>query len=195
MSPSMTPLTTTLIGGVVRLLPLLVTLAVVAQGLHLIRSAAAPVIATLPQKDVGGIALATVAAALLLLPCFAAGLAARAALGRRLSESFDNRLHAPYPRCTVIEGITQGLAGTPGDQSLKVARVSFDDHQLRAIEVERLADGRIVLFLPRAPDPWSGSSVLVDARRVTSLPLGVAALGRALRGLGRGTAALLHGAA
>jgi uncharacterized membrane protein len=192
----MKPLTTALIGGVVRLLPLRVTLVVVAQGMPLIRSAAAPVITLLPQKDVGGIALATVAAArLLLLPCFAAGLAARAALGRRLSESFENRLHAPYPRCTVIAGITQGLAGTPGDQSLKVALVSFDDHQLRAIEVERLADGRIVLFLPRAPDPWYGSSVLVNARRVARLPLGVVALGRALKGLGRGTAALLHGAA
>jgi uncharacterized membrane protein len=196
MSLSMKPLKTTLIGGIVLLLPLVVTLAVVAEGLQMVGKAAAPVIALLPQKTVGGIALATVATALLLLLlCFAAGLAARAALGRRLSESFENRLHALYPRYTVIKGMTQGLSGQPGDAALKVVLVGFDDQQALALEVERLADGRVVVFLPGAPDPWSGSSVLVDAGRVTSLPVEVATLTRTLKGLGRGTAALLGSAA
>lgn len=194
MRPSIQPLKTTLIGGVVLLLPVVVALAVVGQGIALVGKAAAPLIALLPDKSVGGVALATLATlALLLLLCFGAGLLARAALGRRLSESFENRLHALYPRYTVFKGMTQGLAGSDA-HDLRVVLVSFDDHQAPAMEVERLADGRVVVFLPGAPDPWSGNVVLVAADRVSVLPLDLHALNRVLKGLGRGGARLLDGA-
>ena len=196
MALSVEPLKTTVIGGVVLLLPLVVTLAVLAQGLALVSKAAAPLIALLPDKTLGGVALATVATlVLLLLLCYGAGLLARAALGRRLSESFENKLHALYPRYTVFKGMTQGLAGNQGTQALKVVLVSFDDHQMLAMEVERLADGRVVLFLPGAPDPWSGSVVLAEAQRVSEVPAELAALSRALKGLGHGSATMLGGGA
>ena len=69
---------------------------------------------------------------------------------------------------------------------------TFDDHQLLAMEVERLADGRVVLFLPGAPDPWSGSVVLVEPERVQPLDADIAALNRSLKRLGRGSAAVLR---
>jgi len=190
------PLRTTVIGGIVLLLPLVVALAVLAQGLALMNKAAAPLIALLPQRTVGGVALATLAAlVLLLLLCFGAGLLARAAFGRKLSESFESKLHALYPRYTVFKGLTQGLAGDQGPQTLQVVLVSFDDHQMLAMEVERLADGRVALFLPGAPDPWSGSVVWVEAQRVSRVPVKVPALNRVLKGLGHGSAALLNGGA
>lgn len=192
MTLSIQPLKTTLIGGVVLLLPLVVALAVVGQGVALVGKAAAPLIALLPDRSVGGVALATLATVLLLLLlCFGAGLLARAALGRRLSDSFENRLHALYPRYTVFKGMTQDLAGQ-GMQGLKPVLVGFDDQQTLAMEVERLADGRVVLFLPGAPDPWSGNVVLVDPHRVTALAVELGAVNRVLKGLGRGTARLLQ---
>jgi uncharacterized membrane protein len=103
MRLSIQPLKTTLIGGVVLLLPLVVALAVIGKGVTLVGDAAAPLIARLPDKSVGGVALATLVtmALLLLLLCFGAGLLARAALARKLSETFENRLHALFPRYTV----------------------------------------------------------------------------------------------
>lgn len=194
MTLSLHPLKTTIIGGVVLLLPLVIVLAVVGQGVALVGRAAAPLMALLPNRSIGGVALATLAAlGLLLLLCYAAGLLARAALGRKLSESFENKLHALYPRYTVFKGMTQGLAGSDA-HDLRVVLVSFDDHQAPAMEVERLADGRVVVFLPGAPDPWSGNVVLVAADRVSVLPLDLHALNRVLKGLGRGGARLLDGA-
>lgn len=196
MSLSLKPLRTTLIGGIVLLLPLVVVLAVVAQGLALVKQAAAPLIAMLPNASVGGVALATLAAlALLLLLCFAAGLLARAALARRLSETFENRLHALYPRYTVLKGMTQGMTGDRGLQGLSVVLARFEEQSVLAMEVERLADGRVVLFVPGAPDPWQGSVVVVDPQRVQALPVKLADLNRTLKGLGRGSAALLRTAA
>lgn len=195
MTLSIQPLRTTLIGGVVLLLPVVVALAVIGQGVALVGQAAAPLIALLPDKSVGGVALATLATlALLLLLCYGAGLLARAALGRKLSDTFENRLHALYPRYTVFKGMTQDLAGE-GMQGLQPVLLHGDDQESLAMEVERLADGRVVLFLPGAPDPWSGNVVLVAPERVVALPVELSAVNRVLKGLGRGTGRLLERAA
>ena len=71
----------------------------------------------------------------------------------------------------------------------------FDDHELIAFDIERLDDGRVVLYLPGAPDAWSGSVVLVPAERVQPLDIDPAQLARSMQRLGLGTAALMRGAA
>jgi uncharacterized membrane protein len=193
MTLSLKPMTTTLIGGLVFLLPLIVALAVLGQGLALMASVAQPVAAMFPHRQVGGVALASlIALLLLLLLCYAAGLLARAALGRTLSASFEDRLQALYPRYTIIKGMTQALGVDGVKSSLKTVLVSFDDHQVLAVEVERLADGRVVVFVPGAPDPWSGSVVMVSQERVEGVPVEIGALHRSLKGIGRGSAALLN---
>ncbi|MCC7326274.1 MAG: hypothetical protein IT521_05670 [Burkholderiales bacterium] len=192
MTLPLKPLKTTLIGGLVFLLPLIVVLTVVGQGVALVAGFATALASHFPQREIGGVAVASlVALALVLLLCYGAGLLARAAVGRALSESFENRLHALYPRYTVIKAMTQGLGVAAAHNGPRTVLVSFDDLQQVAMEVERLADGRVVVFLPGAPDPWSGSVVLVAAERVAALSFDLAALSRSLKGLGRGSAALL----
>lgn len=196
MKRSLKPFATTLIGGVVFLLPLLVVIYVLGHGLALTASAVQPLLALVPNKSVGGVTLASVAAlALLLLICFGAGLLARAAIGRAFAERFESRLQTLYPRYSVIKAMSQGLHGALGQQVLTPVMATFDDHQLIAFDIERLDDGRVVLYLPGAPDAWSGSVVLVPPERVQPLDIDAAELAKALQGLGRGTAVLLRGAA
>jgi len=192
MTLSLKPMTTTLIGGLVFLLPLIVALAVLGQGLALMAGMARPLAAMFPQQQVGGFALASlVALLLLLLLCYGAGLLARAALGRTLSATFEDRLQTLYPRYTIIKGMTQALGVDGVKSGLKTVLVSFDDHQVFAVEVERLADGRVVVFVPGAPDPWSGTVVVVSPERVAGVPFDIGALHRSLKSIGRGSAALL----
>lgn len=196
MKRSLKPFTTTLIGGVVFLLPLIVVLYVLGQGLTLAARAVDPLVALLPRQDIGGVALASVAAlALLLALCFGAGLLARAAVGRAFAERFEARLQTLYPRYSVIKAMSQGLHGALGQRVLQPVMARFDDHELIAFDIEHLDDGRVVLYLPGAPDAWSGSVVLVAAERVQPLAIDAAELAKSLQGLGRGTAALLRGAA
>ena len=196
MKQSSNPLVTTLVGGVVFLLPLVVVLAVFGQGVALVARMAAPLITMLPDGNVGGIALATLAAVvLLLLLCYGAGMAARAALGRSLSERFESRLQTVYPRYAVIKAMSQGLHGALGQRVLKPVLATFDDHQLIAFDMERLDDGRAVLYLPGAPDAWSGSVLLVPAERIEPLDIDAAQLAKSMQRLGLGTAALLKAAA
>ena len=196
MKQSSNPLVTTLVGGVVFLLPLVVVLAVFGQGVALVAKMAAPLISLLPDGNVGGFALATLAAVLLLLLlCYGAGMAARATLGRSLSERFESKLQTVYPRYAVIKAMSQGLHGALGQRVLKPVLATFDDHQLIAFDMERLDDGRAVLYLPGAPDAWSGSVLLVPAERIEPLDIDAAQLAKSMQRLGLGMAALLQGAA
>jgi len=86
--------------------------------------------------------------------------------------------------------MTQALGVDGVNSSLKSALVSFDDHQVLAVEVERLAVGRVVVFLPGAPDPWSGSVVIVTQERLTTVPVEIGALHRSVKRIGRGSAGL-----
>ena len=193
MTLSFKPMTTTLIGGLVFLLPLIVVLTVLGQGLALMAGVAQPLAAMFPNRQIGGVAIASLVAVLLLLMlCYGAGLLARAALGRTLSASLEDRLQTLYPRYTIIKGMTQALGVHGVKSSLKTVLVSFDDHEVFAVEVERMVDGRVVVFLPSAPDPWSGSVVLVSPERVVSVPVEIGALHRSLKSIGRGCAALLN---
>jgi len=187
------PLTTTLIGGVVFLLPLIVVLAVVGHALQIAVQAVTPLVQAVPQLRVGGIALVTVAAVLLLIAlCYCAGVLARAAFGRRLSTGFEDKLTTVYPRYHVIKAMSQNLHGAIGQQLLRPVLLSFDDQQQLGYDIERLADGRAVVFVPGSPDAWSGNVLLVDPARVQPLDVDPAGMARSLQGMGRGLAALLQ---
>jgi len=187
------PLTTTLIGGVVFLLPLIVVLAVVGHALQIAVQAVTPLVQAVPQLRIGGIALVTVAAVLLLIAlCYCAGVLARAAFGRRLSTGFEDKLTTVYPRYHVIKAMSQNLHGAIGQQLLRPVLLSFDDQQQLGYDIERLADGRAVVFVPGSPDAWSGNVLLVDPARVQPLDVDPAGMARSLQGMGRGLAALLQ---
>lgn len=189
------PFVTTLIGGVVFLLPMVVVLYVVGQGLALTTRVAQPLTESLPYASVGGVALVTLAATgLLVALCYGAGVIARAAYGRALTDKFESRLQAVYPRYAVIKAMSQGLHGALGERVLQPVLVSFDDHQLIAFDIERLHDGRAVVFLPGAPDVWSGSVALVASERIEPLDVDSVALTRSLQRLGQGTAGVLDAA-
>jgi uncharacterized membrane protein len=196
MALSLKPMTTTLIGGVVFLLPLIVVLAVVGHALQIAVQAVTPLVQAVPQLQAGGIALVTVAAVLLLIAlCYGAGVLARAAFGRRLSTGFEDKLTTVYPRYHVIKAMSQNLHGALGQQLLRPVLLSFDDQQQLGYDIERLADGRAVVFVPGSPDAWSGNVLLVDPTRVQPLDVDPTGMARSLQGMGRGLAALLQRAA
>jgi uncharacterized membrane protein len=186
------PLTTTLIGGLVFLLPLIVVLVVVGHALQIAGQAVAPLVQHVPEAHVGGIAVASIAAVLLLIAlCYGAGVLARAAFGRRLSTSFEDKLTTVYPRYHVIKAMSQNLHGAIGQQVLRPVLICFSEQQQLGYDIERLTDGRAVVFVPGSPDAWSGNVMLVEASRLQPLAADPVALARALQGMGRGLGPIL----
>ena len=71
-------------------------------------------------------------------------------------------------------------------EDMSVAVVRFDDLWQIGFEIERIEGGKVALFLPGSPDPWSGSVCIAEEDRVTPLDLPVAAVARMVRRRGRG---------
>jgi len=63
----------------------------------------------------------------------------------------------------------------------------FDDSWQIALEVERIPGGVVTIYLPGAPDPWSGSVCFVTEDRIQSLELTLPPVLRILKGIGKGS--------
>jgi uncharacterized membrane protein len=185
-------LKSTAVGGFVFLVPLVIAVAILAKGMQLMRLLAQPLEDWISLDSGSGILVGNLALLFaLLLVCLLAGLVAKSPPGRKLGAALEAKLSASLPGYGFVKGITDSIA-----QSDEVARsftpvlARFDDNAQVAFEVERLPGGNVVVYLPGAPNPWSGTVVLMSADRVARLDLSMTEAIKSVQGLGRGSAAL-----
>ena len=69
-------------------------------------------------------------------------------------------------------------------EGMSVVIVRFDDLWQIGFEIERIEGGKVAVFLPGSPDPWSGSVCIAEEERVTPLDVPVAAVVNMARRLG-----------
>jgi uncharacterized membrane protein len=183
---------TIVVGGLLFLFPLVFVTFVVGKAFAMLLGVTRPIVDDLaPSHSIAGVAVVNfVTIAGLIAGCFVAGLIARSPLGRRLYRSLDNNLAGLLPGYAILRArLGDAIGKDARRKSIRTVLVRFDDYSQLAFEIERLPDGQVVAFLPGAPDPWSGTSVIVDAARVTPLDLEIMQLTRLLKDLGWGTAA------
>jgi len=184
---------TMIIGGVVFLLPLVFFTMILGKAFQLMMVVAEPVDKVVPLDSVGNIAFVNiVAAGVILLSCFLAGLAARSDWGRKISEGADEKLRLFIPGYALMREKVTSVVGDQEQQSgLKPVLVQFDDQAQIAFEIERSPDGLVTVFLPGAPDPWSGSAVFVTADRVAPIDTEVKAALKTFKKIGKGALPVL----
>lgn len=179
---------TTLLGGVVFLIPFVLLLIVLGKAVAWIRIISDPVVERLPDSFVGHtVATYLMAGGILLLVCLVAGLISRTRVAARMVDVMEARVLAHVPLYLVLRSKIQAMLGTDEVQDLRSVLVRFDDLWQLAFQIERVDGGMVAVFLPGAPDPWSGSVVLVEAERVEELALGTGAVAKLHYRLGRGT--------
>jgi uncharacterized membrane protein len=186
-------LKTLIVGGLLFLFPLVFVTFVVGKAFALIFRVTKPIVdRVVPTHTAADVALVDgVAIVALLSGCLVAGLVAQSRLGRSLYAAFDANLASLIPGYAILKARLGDAIGDAARKDLKTVAVRLDDYTQIALEMERLADGRVVVFLPGAPDPWSGASVIVDAARVTPLEVDVFSVARLMKDLGHGTSAVL----
>lgn len=179
----------TVIGGLLFLVPVAMVIVVLGKVAGVMRMAAQPFDDVVPVDSVLGVVLANVIAiAVIVVICFVAGLIAMNRIGQRMTETVENGLLAAVPAYTFVKGFTDSVAETDEMSATFVPiLVRFDDHSMLAFETERTADGTVVVYLPGAPNPWSGNVVYVEPERVTPVDIKVPDAIKTVRLLGRGT--------
>ncbi len=164
---------TTAVGGIFFLLPLVVVVALLgqtAQILWVIADAGRPYIPIDTPLGYGLLFLSAIA--LVLLACFLSGVIARRSIASKFTGSIEKYLIMIFPRYAIFkEQLSGNIGGDLFTNRLRPILVKQLDFQRLAFEVERMPDGRVTVFLPGSPDPWSGTVVLVQPTNIEPLSI------------------------
>lgn len=191
MSKKNSAFRTTVLGGLVFLIPFVIVIVVGGKALGAMRNVARPIAGSLGIDHVGAIAMIDIVAVVLLIAaCYLAGLVATGGRLQRLQQAFDQKLLELFPRYTFVKSMAEGLGAGSGQKTLQPVLVHFDDQSQLAFEVERGAEW-VVVYLPGSPDPWSGAVSLVKPERVQPLDVDFNAATKCVRLAGRGATKLV----
>ena len=152
------------------------------------RTVAAPLKVYIPTGTIGGVAIVNLLVILaIILVCFIAGLIASSKVSKRMYRSLDATLLA-IPGYAFIKGLTDSMSNTEeAAESFLPVLVRFDDNAQIAFEVER-SGNNVVVYIPGAPNPWSGSVAYFNVERVKRLDMSVSQTISSIKRIGHGSA-------
>lgn len=190
-------LKTTIVGGVLFLLPLGLVLFILGYALRLATSVAQPISKALHLDQLGdlaGIGITTVVGVLLLvLVSFAAGMVARTSIGGRISGWFEGSLLSALPQYQMMKSMAEGLAQIEDDAGIRPALINIEDGWQIGYILEVLENGWLAVFLPQAPTPMSGNVMYLEADRVRPLGITMVQAMGIVKRIGVGSREALHG--
>jgi uncharacterized membrane protein len=185
---------TTLLGGILFLLPIVVLIAVLGKAQNLASRIVAPLAERMPAESVGGVAVAKILAiTVLVLSCFLAGLFARTRLAKRSMGLLERGLLSKFPGYTFFKGISESFAGVETDHPQEVVLARIEDSWQIGFLMERVEEDHYAVFVPGAPSIWSGSVYFMTEDRFQRIHISRAEAMKCLGRLGVGTEALLAG--
>ncbi len=194
MNPLQTFLKTTLVGGLMFLVPLVLVLVVLNHGLRLASKIGAPLAKMLPVSHIGGIGVAALlSGAILLLIALLAGLAARTAMGRRITHWFEESLLGGLPQYRMVKSMAEGLTQIESGNGMKPVLMRGDEGWMLGYQMEVLPHDWRVVFLPASPTPMSGNVLYVEGWRVQVLDMSMREAMVLVKRLGIGSEASLRG--
>jgi len=185
---------TTLIGGILFLIPLVFAVVVVGKAFQIMKVVATPLAKLIPAQNLAGYAVVELlTVGIMILGCLLAGTLARSPWGRKVNEKLDAVLLQMIPGYAWVKGITGGIRDDDAEDLLKPVLVRFDDQTQLGLEVDRAADGRVTVYVPGAPDPRSGAVSYVTSDRIQPVNAGFKAVVKICKNLGRGSTEMLSG--
>lgn len=184
----------TLVGGLLFMVPVILLLVVLRHGIEFAKKVVKPITNLSPVDGIAGVTMATLAAAVLLfLLALAFGLFAQTALGQRIRAWLEATIVGKVPGYSILKGILADSDGVSNAEDVTTALAWVEDCWVYAFVLEVHADGHRTVFVPGAPSPLSGAVYFLPEDRVRPIDVPVAAVMKAIRGLGIGSAKLLEG--
>jgi len=178
---------TTALGGIIFLIPVIILVAVFTKGYQLVSKIVAPLLAIVPVDRIFGIViLDLLILALGVLICFLAGLAAKSSVAIRLVTSIESKFLSKVPAYDVEKTKLASRIRFQEGKETQPVLVRFDDQWQIGFEVDNIAGDKVAVFLPGAPDPWSGSVSIVTEDRIMHLDSKLTATLGIFKNLGKG---------
>jgi uncharacterized membrane protein len=182
---------TTVIGGVLFLVPVVFLGMILAKAAGFMMVIAEPMAAWTPVDSIGGVALANlIAIAAVILLCFLAGLIARHALAGKFVKILESKVLINIPGYSMVKGIAGGFDASE-KEGLKPVALQLGTAERVGFEMQKLPDGRSVIYIPSAPSPWSGITQVLPPEQVTYLDVPVTKIIEITESYGHGVGELL----
>lgn len=183
--------TTTIFGGLVFLVPVVLIMLVLRHALKFADKFAQPIAALFPERT--GVA-ALIAVVLLVLVAFIAGLIGRTSAGRRVTQWFEESILGGLPQYQMAKTMAEGFAHLESDATqMQPVLVLIDEGWQIAYRIEELENGWVAVFVPQSPTPMSGNVMYVEHSRVRPLPIAMKDALVVVKRLGIGSSRALAG--
>src|SRR5215467_11379386 len=186
-------LKTTVLGGVLFLVPVVVLIAILEKALGVAQKAAVPLADVLFQGTFlhdHAYVSDLLALGLLLVVCFLAGLAAKTSFARTSVDALEKKVLAKVPTYDSVKSkflaTLQSQSQSPEGPAMRPVLARFEDSWQIAFEVERIPGGIITVYVPGAPDPWSGSVCFMTEDRIQAIDPAMPPVLKTLKDLGKG---------
>jgi uncharacterized membrane protein len=154
---------TTLVGGLLVILPVYLCILLVAKSISVVMSLVSPITNQIPAALQFRQLIAFV---VLIAACFLAGLVLRTGPGLRAKNALERNLLERIPGYTLIRGLAGRVAGRQEDETFAVALVEIEDALVPAFIVEEHGDGAYTVFVPSVPTPAAGAVYILPKERV-----------------------------
>ena len=182
----------TFLGGILFLAPLVVLLVILEKGYAIIQKVTLPLAKNLPRIHVLGVALQELFGIIIIIViCFLAGLMARTSGAKRLIQKLEDGILSFIPGYSFMKNMNESIMGFESNEDLKVILVPTDAGLQFAFLIEQINENKFSVFIPDAPNPWSGSVVFVEKKDITEVDISQKEALACIRKLGYGSAALL----
>jgi uncharacterized membrane protein len=188
-------LKSTLVGGVLFLLPLIVMIVIVEKAVQLATRVFAPLGPVLGDRPILGVSVATIGSLIaLLLLCLVAGVFARTVIAQRFIARLEDAVLSRIPAYNFLKSTAEGVAGIESDASMKPVVVRLDDNLVIGLMTEQHEGQDLVaVYLPGAPTPISGSVIYVERERVTLIEATTVEIFAAMKQIGRDSLDMITG--
>lgn len=182
----------TFLGGILFLVPLVVLLVILEKGYGIIQKVTLPLVNHLPRVHVLGIALQELAGIIIILfICFLAGLLSKTVLATRLVQKLEDGILSFVAGYSFMKKINENIMGIESKEDLKVVLVPTDAGWQFAFLIEQINENNFTVFIPDAPNPWSGSVCFVETKDIKEIDITQKQALACIRKLGYGTKELL----
>lgn len=193
-SASIKFLKTTIIGGLLFLLPIVLVSIILGHAMQLAGKVAHPISKLLPDAVIGIGGITVLAVLVLVMFSFLAGLVARTNTGKRIMRQFENSILGNLPQYQLVKSMAEGLAKVESGDGVKPVLISVDGGWQIGYMLEELENGWVAVFLPQAPTPMSGNLMYLPADRVRPLDITMVHAMAIVKRMGVGSGEVLRGA-
>ena len=182
---------TTIIGGLLFLVPVVFLGFVLTKAVGFMMIIAEPMADFIPVDSVGGVALANlIAIVAVIIVSFFAGLIARNALASGFIESLESKFLMRIPGYSIVKGIKGGFDKDETNHFKPVA-LALGSAARVGFEIQKLPDGRSMIFIPSVPNSFSGITQVLPADQITYLDVPMTAIMELSERYGHGVDKLL----